>query len=315
MSLPADLPLQFLRYFVLIAETGSFKTTAQKAHRSQPAVSLAIKQLESLLGQPLFEPAERTRLTAFGQACLPVAQDFLRYQAQTVDSLQRIVNNEFGSITLACVPTAATHLIPNILARFTDAYPQVDITLLDDNSRSIERMVLAEEADCGICSHFVEDARLSADLILHDEFGLVVNAAHPLARHRSLTWDEVIAQPLLGSAAHQQLEAYYPEAPSLPKPQVFISNMISLLSLLERGMGAAVLARLAIPPHSENQLCFVPITSPRIERKLVLLRLAKRSLSIPARHLIELIKSEARTMQPPTRTRASKQANSTLRPR
>jgi len=292
MSLPPDLPLQFLRYFVLIAETGSFKTAAEKLHRSQPAVSLAVKQLEGLLGQPLFEPAERTRLTAFGQACLPVAKDFLRFQERTFDTLLRLVNNEFGSITLACVPTAATHLIPEVLPQFIGIYPGVDLRLLDDNSRSIERMVLAEEADFGICSHFVEDGRLTADLIMEDEYGLVVNATHPLARRRSLRWDEVMTLPLLGSAAHQQL-AYYADAPSLPTPHVFISNMISLLSLLERGIGAAVLARLAIPPHYEGQLRFVPIVSPRIQRKLVLLKLAKRSLSVPARHLVDLIRARA----------------------
>ncbi|WP_158219232.1 MULTISPECIES: LysR substrate-binding domain-containing protein [unclassified Achromobacter] len=207
-----------------------------------------------------------------------------------------MVNNEFGSITLACVPTAATHLIPEVLPQFIDIYPGVDLRLLDDNSRSIERMVLAEEADFGICSHFVEDGRLTADLIMEDEYGLVVNATHPLARRRSLRWNEVMTLPLLGSAAHQQL-AYYADAPSLPTPHVFISNMISLLSLLERGMGAAVLARLAIPPHYEGQLRFVPIVAPRIQRKLVLLKLAKRSLSVPARHLVDLIRARANSLR------------------
>ncbi len=291
MSLPSDLPLQFLRYFVLIAETGSYRTTAEKAHRSQPAVSLAIKQLEGLLGQPLFEPAERTRLTAFGEACLPVARDFLRYQAQTFDRLLQLVNNEVGSVTLACVPTAATHLIPAVLPQLLSAYPGVDVTLLDDNSRGVERMVLAEEADFGICSHFVEDGRLTAQPLMQDEYGLVMPAAHPLARRRSLTWAEVAALPLLGSAAHHQLQ-YYSQAPTLPKPRVFISNMISLLSLLEEGVGVAVLARLAIPPHYREQLRFVPIASPRIERSLVLLSLAKRSLAAPARHLIDLIRAK-----------------------
>jgi DNA-binding transcriptional LysR family regulator len=293
MALPADLPAHFLRYFVLIAESGSFRASALAAHRSQPALSLAIKQLENLFGQHLFEPAERTRLTAFGAACLPLVKDFLRHQARAVRALQKLASHEAGSVTLACVPTAATHLLPDVLSRFIAAYPGVEIALLDDNSPRIERMILAEEVDFGICSALSVDAQLSFEPLMQDQYGLVCGPGHPLARRKRVTWAEIADLPLLGSVAHEQLK-FYPEAPMLAEPRVFLSNMTSLLSLLDRGVGAAVLAALAIPPNYADRLRFVPLTQPAIKRDLGILRLSNRVLSAPASNMLELIRRQVR---------------------
>jgi DNA-binding transcriptional LysR family regulator len=297
MALPPDLPAHFLRYFVLIAETRSFKVSAQKAHRSQPAISLAIKQLENSLGQPLFEPAERTRLTPFGLACLPLVKDFLRHQSRTVDALQKLSNNEFGKVTLACVPTAATHLLPDVLSRFTENFPGVDIALLDDNSKEIERMIVAEEVDFGICSCVSVNDQLTFEPLMQDRYGLVCSAANPIAQRTRITWDEVAAMPLLGSVAHQQI-LQYPDAPGLAEPHIFISNMMSLLSMLDRGIGVAVLAALAIPPYYADRLSFVPLSEPTIKRVVGIRRLAKRSLSPPVSNMLTLLKQHVATTLP-----------------
>lgn len=297
MALPPDLPTHFLRYFVMVAETGSYGAAAQKTHRSQPAISLAIKQLESMLGQALFEPAERTRLTAFGAACLPLAQEFLQCQSRTVDTLRRLSGNEFGKITLACVPTAATHLLPGVLTRFVEQYPGVDIALLDDNSRNIERMVAEEEVDFGICSHVSTDSRFAFEHIIRDRYGVVCHAGHPLASRTEISWAEISNMPLLGSAAHHQLKDF-PDAPALAEPRIFISNMMSLLAMLDRGLGITVLAELAVPPYYAERLQFVPLSGPPITRRLGVLRLAKRSFSAPAGSLLAMIRAHIAATMP-----------------
>jgi DNA-binding transcriptional LysR family regulator len=297
MALPPDLPTHFLRYFVLIAETGSYGAAAQKTHRSQPAISLAIKQLETVLGQALFEPADRTRLTPFGAACLPSAQEFLQCQSRTVETLRKLSGNDLGKITLACVPTAATHLLPAVLPRFVEQYPGVDITLLDDNSRNIERMVAAEEVDFGICSHVSTDNRFAFEHIIRDEYGVVCHAGHPLAKRKRMTWTEIANMPLLGSAAHHQLKEF-PDAPALAEPRIFISNMMSLLSMLDRGLGVSVLAALAIPPYYADRLHFVALSEPQITRRLGILRLTRRSFSVPAMSLLTLIREHVAATMP-----------------
>lgn len=184
-----------------------------------------------------------------------------------------------------------------MLPRFIEKYPGVDITLLDDNSRSIERMIVAEEVDFGICSCTSTDDRLTFEALMQDEYGLVCNTAHPVARRKSMTWQEIASLPLLGSAAHHQL-MHYPQAPELAEPRVFISNMMSLLSMLDRGLGIALLAALAIPPYYADRLRFVPLTGPRIKRDLGILRLTKRSFSAPALSLLALIEEHVAATLP-----------------
>ncbi|GAA4337779.1 LysR family transcriptional regulator [Pigmentiphaga soli] len=290
MALPQDLPVSFLRYFVLIAETRSFSETALKAHRSQPAVSLAIKQLENLLGQSLFEPADRTQLTPFGQACLPLAKQFLEAQARTVQALQKLASPETGRARLACVPTAATHFMPGVLERFSRTHPNASVTQLDDTSINIERMVLAQDVDFGICGHVSDNAELAFEPLFQDSYGLVCSVDHPVARLGQATWDEAAQMPLIGSAASAQLALEYPRLPALAEPHFHVSNMTSLLSTLDRGVGAAILALQAIPPCYAGRLAFVPLQAPVLTRTIGVLRLKKRSLPPPAAILLDTIR-------------------------
>ncbi|EFF77256.1 LysR substrate-binding domain-containing protein, partial [Achromobacter piechaudii] len=72
----------------------------------------------------------------------------------------------------------------------------------------------------------------------------------------------------------------------------FVSNMMSLLAMLERGVGVTVLARLGVPPDSPG-LAFVPLSRPRIERELGITKLAGRSLSPAAARMEEMLRAKA----------------------
>jgi DNA-binding transcriptional LysR family regulator len=127
--------------------------------------------------------------------------------------------------------------------------------------------------------------------LLRDAFGLVCHRGHPLARRKSVTWREIEDLPLVGTIAHRQL-AGYPQAAFMLDRQVFVSNMMSLLAMLERGVGVTVLARLGVPPDSRG-LAFVPLSAPRIERELGITRLAGRSLSPAAARMEEMLRAKA----------------------
>ena len=77
-SLP-DLSITHYRHFLLVAELRSFRAAAARAFRSQPALSLSIREMEQRLGQPLFERGNRNTLTRFGQDCLPLARELVEH--------------------------------------------------------------------------------------------------------------------------------------------------------------------------------------------------------------------------------------------
>lgn len=291
------IPIHALRYFVLVAQTRSYKVSAQQAHRTQPALSLAIKQLEETLGQPVFEPQDRTRLTSFGVACLQPIKDLLDHHTRTAETLHRISTHEYDTVTLACVPTASTHVLPSVIPKFSQQFPSVEISLLDDNSKNIEAMVLSSRVDFGFCSFGLDDPRLHFEPLMQDRFGIICAKHHAIARRKQLRWNELGQLPLIGSVALEQLKKI-PELSALPEPKVRVWNMMSLLAMIEKGNGVTILAALTIPPSYSDRIVFVPITGPILPRETGILRLSGKSLSLPGIEIISLIREHIKDMLP-----------------
>ncbi|MDQ8035275.1 MAG: LysR family transcriptional regulator [Bordetella sp.] len=271
-----ELSVNHYRHFLLVAELRSFGQAAERAHRSQPALSLSIREMEQRLGQALFERGSRVALTAYGRECLPLARELVAHHERVAAALGGLARNETGVLRLATVATVATHWLPELVARYRARFPGVRLRLYDDNSEGVERMVLAGEAELAVCSRVSQDPRLHFEPLLRDAFGLVCHAGHPLARRKSLAWAEIAPLPLVGTVAHRP---------------VFVSNMMSLLAMLARGEGVTVLARLGVPPDSA--LAFVPLRAPRIERELGLCWLAGQTLSPAAMQMAELLRAHA----------------------
>lgn len=293
MSGDPHIPIHMLRYVLLVAETRSYKIAAQLAHRTQPAISVAIKQLEEILGQPLFEPEDRTRLTSFGLTCLQPIRDLVDHHAKTAATLHRISKHEFETVSFACVPTASTHLVPALLPRFLRKFPQVGVSLLDDNSSNIESMVLSGRVDFGICSIRVPNPQLHFEPLMQDRYGIICAKNHEIADRKHLQWNELSRLPLIGSVALEQLKSV-PELSTLPEPKVHIWNMMSLLAMVESGNGVTILATLTIPPSYSDRITFVPITGPILPREVGILRLAQRSVSLPCSQMISMIHEHVR---------------------
>lgn len=290
-----DLSIAHYRHFLLVAELRSFRAAAARAYRSQPALSLSIQEMEQRLGQPLFERGSRVNLTLFGQACLPLARELVEHHDRVNGTIAGMASRETGLLTLASVATAAIHWIPDLVAEYRAAHPGVSLRLFDDNSEGVERMVLSGQVELGVCSPVLRDKRLAFEPLWRDSFGLVCQRGHPLARRTSVTWKEISTLPLIGTVAHRQL-ADYPQAAFMLDQPLFVSNMMSLLAMLERGVGVTVLASLVMPPEW-RELAFVPLVRPRIERHLGITRLAGRTLSPAGAAMEDLLRASAARMK------------------
>ncbi|MGH8744083.1 MAG: LysR family transcriptional regulator, partial [Burkholderiales bacterium] len=112
-----ELKLTQLRYVVLIAELRSFHGAARQSFRTQPALSLAVRELEQKLGQPLFEKGGRAELTPFGEHCLPLFRDLLDHHDRIAREVTLLARHEIGQVSIATVPSVASRLLPHLLAR------------------------------------------------------------------------------------------------------------------------------------------------------------------------------------------------------
>lgn len=179
------LSLRQLEVFVAIARSGSTRVAAARVARSQSAASAALAELESALGEALFDRAgRRLVLNENGRALLPAAAALLDQAAD----LQGLFSGEHGApLRLAASLTVGEYLLPDLLAQWRLAHPQSVVRLAIANTSEVIAAVAGMDADVG----FIEGPQTHPDLRvrpwLSDELVIVAAPGHALAGPRKAT--------------------------------------------------------------------------------------------------------------------------------
>lgn len=119
-----------LQHFVAVVDHGGFTAAARATFVSQPALSLAIKELESDLGTLLFDRiGRRVQLTAAGTALVGPARQVLRDLETGRAAVLAVSGLDSGSLSLACLPTLAADPTADLIGRFRSHHPGIRVDL------------------------------------------------------------------------------------------------------------------------------------------------------------------------------------------
>lgn len=288
-----ELKIAQLRHFVWVAELKGFHAAAEKAHRTQPAISLSIKDLENKLGEALFEKRNsrtaKTELTPFGKHFIPKAKELIAHHDRIAQDMALLAEHKTGHLRLASVPSIASQVLPELLLRFVANTPDLHVSFFDDNSDAVLKMVENQQVDFGISHlfHAHEHSDKTFTPIWEDQIGVVCPCNHPLADKQTLHWRELRKHRLISNGTSRLLEDSE-ASPLLGDSQFYISNMISLIAMLEAGIGITTLPWYAFPKDS-TKLRFIPLESPVVTRHIGIVQLNNKSLSPPAQAMIDFI--------------------------
>ncbi|MBJ6136834.1 LysR family transcriptional regulator [Marinobacter litoralis] len=285
-----ELKIQQLRYVIAVVDEGGFNAAAKRVFRSQPALSMAVRELEQRLGQNIFERGGKGQLTPFGKFCLPRFRELLGQHGRLVKDLVNQADGKQGHVHIATVPSVATRIMPPLLAEFIDQFPNLTISLHDENAHYVCQMVAHGEVDLGITSLWQGEDELDYTHLFEDKVGVVCHRSHPLANRSSIDWRSLQGEKLIRNGTSRLLMGT--EASALVENSAFyISNMISLIAMLEAGAGITTLPQLAFPENNQN-LSFIPLQEPDVVRRIGLVKASNCTLS-PAAQIMDafLLKS------------------------
>lgn len=282
--------LKHLRIFVEIARRGSFRNAANVLHMSEPATSQAVSQLESLIGVKLLDRTTRTvRVSEAGSAFLADAERLLEGLDYSITALREFASSGRGRVSIACLSSAVYRLLPPVLAEMKVRYPGIDVIFLDDNMRGILQRIDKAECDVAIVS---EDPNIKLGLsipLMDDSFQVVCPTDHPLAHRKKVTGSELSKFEVVllrrGSGIRDMLDRAF-EAQSIDLKVIHeTTQILTLLGLVEGGLGITVLPSLLCPDPAHGVFAVIPLHKPSIKRKLGLIFASGREPS-PAAHLI-----------------------------
>jgi DNA-binding transcriptional LysR family regulator len=277
------MDLATLRVFLAVAEERSFSRAAAKVHRTQPAVSQAVRRLESDLGEQLFDRSSKSgTLTDAGRVLQNYGQRLVRLAGETESVMRELRDLRRGRVLIGANEAAIHTLLP-LMARFRKRVPDVAVDVRRVPARQIPVEVQQGSLDFGALTFRPSETGLLEVAVGSDELVLLVPPSHPFAGRRQVTMEEVGSEPVVAhndpSPARERVLRLFEEHRIPLQMMIALPSLDGIKRAVELKLGVALLPRLcAITEIASGRLVAVPVAGVSRRRQVMLVcRKAHRS--------------------------------------
>ncbi len=283
-----------LKVFLTVAREKSFSRAAERLYRTQPAVSIAVKKLESWAGQPLLvRRARSVELTDAGELMLEYAERMLNLREEVPKALEELRGLRRGELSLG-VNESSIHALLPALARYRRKFPEIRVAVRRTFSREIPGEVLKHRLDLGVVSYVPQEAGLRAAEIFRDRLTCVVPPGHRLARRRrvdmkALGQEAFIAHIVESPYRWRVIQLF--ERHRVPlRMAVELPTIESIKRFVQMEMGVAIVPRMCVRWEVERgTLVELKVRQLRVPRHLYLVWRKEGQMSHAAGALLELL--------------------------
>ena len=270
------MDLAELQVFLTVATERSFSRAALRLHRTQPAVSQAIKRLEDELDERLFDRSSRGgQLTEAGKILLDYADRLTRLKNEAEGAVRELQDLRRGRVLIGA-NEAAVHVLLPVVQRFRKAHPQAQVEVSRRPSRSIASDVLSRTLDFGILTFPPRERGLLSLSLGEDELVMLIHPGHPLATRRQVTMEELGRQTVIAhndpSPARERVLRLYEQRHAPINIQIGLPSLDGIKRGVEMGLGVALLPRrCALSEIARGQLAAVKVPHLRLPRNVRLI--------------------------------------------
>lgn len=282
-----NITIKQLKAFVAVAQTRSFADACAALHLSQPALSIAIRNLEQAVGGTLFARTTRSiALSPEGETFLPLAQRLLRDWDSAFGDLRELFGKQRGKLIVAAMPSFASSLLPGVLLAFHRQYPNINISVQDVVAENVVAMVREGRAELGVSFAPPATGELLFEPLFVDHFVAVLPRGHELLRQRSLRWHQLQPYPFIAlqhpSSIREQIEQFLDDE-SLRLPVRMESHQLATIGrMVAAGLGLSVVPALCTGPMEEMGNVCRHLSGPNIARAVGILTRRRHPLSAAA---------------------------------
>lgn len=183
--------LKQLTVFDAVASQESVSAAARKLSMTQSAVSMSLSQFESVLDRPLFtRQGNRLTLSHWGRWLRPKAKRLLRDAQQIELGLhgQQVIS---GTFTLSVSQTFAEHLLPALVSKIDNDFPELRVELTVENTDHVVNGVINHDYEMGIIEGRNDDNRVHQENLMEDHLVIISSTFHPYATHKQVSLSQL----------------------------------------------------------------------------------------------------------------------------
>lgn len=293
------MELRQLEYFLTVSDLASFTRAAERLYVSQPAVTNAVRSLEDELGVQLLDRSQRTiTLTEEGKIFYRHIQNVMHGISTTLNEINDLKSHNRGHLLIGITPLGGISSTAHVLARFRTAYPNINLTFIENNVNELENLVREDKLDFAFVystpGHDLPGLRCIP--LEQEELMVCCSHHHQLARMNSVTPDALSEESLLlmeeNCSFRRILITYFEEADNMPPITMELPQVSLLTSLIAVDIGISILPECLI--EHDRELSAVPLSPPLFLYPAVIYR-ADKLLSHAAQAFVEALQKEGST--------------------
>jgi DNA-binding transcriptional LysR family regulator len=297
-----------LRYFLEVADAGSFRRAADSLRVAASAVNRQISLLEADLQAPLFERSRgrsRLRLTAAGQILVRYGRAALGEVERARYEIGALRGLRAGNIVLGAPETFSNEFLPQFLTRFHAAYPRISFRVVVATTGQTIEHLLADDVEMALIYHAQLPASMDVMASLERERYVMMRADHPLARRRWVRLSDIARYPLIMPdyniiGARDVYDRIFAKLRVKPNVVLTTTSYNLLRSAAQVGLGIAVVNEYLDPLREDRgpDIAFVRIRDPVIRPQKLWCAIRRgRKLSVAALAFVDQIKAEFQARQ------------------
>jgi DNA-binding transcriptional LysR family regulator len=293
-----------LEVLATVAREKSFSRAAEVLHRTQPAISQAIRRLEQDVGERLFDRSSKDgTLTFAGEVLLDHARQMLNLRHAAVNAIREMRDLQYGKITISANEHTVFYLLP-VIEEFRKLHPLIKIEVQRGVASRIPKEITAREVELGVISFEPSDESLVSIPVLTDELTLIVGVKHLLASKQTVSVKDLGAETFIAHNAPSPYRQKVLETFDKHKTKLNIAielpSLEAIKKLVEEGVGVALVPKLTAQSEiASGKLVGIGVKEMKLERKLNIIYRRNSELSYAAQAFLKIAKEFSKVKKAP----------------
>lgn len=287
------MTIRHMIIFRTVCETGYNSTKAAKVlHMTQPAVSLAIKELEQYYGVHLFDRiGRRLQITDAGQ-------HFLQYAIHISDLFSDMETglrdwDSKGILRIGASITIGSQFLPSYVKAFTQVCPLIDVRVTVEQSERLEQKILANELDCALIEGITHDPNIVSEAYMQDNLSVICGTDKGWTQGQTISIEEFQRQRFLlrekGSGTREVFNRVVEQSGIHTTPVWEAMSTTALVNAVINGLGISVLPhRMILPALRKGLIYTVKVEGLMFSRNFHIIHHKDKFLTASAKRFIAL---------------------------
>jgi DNA-binding transcriptional LysR family regulator len=293
--------LRQLKVFEAVARNLGFTRAAEELYTTQPTVSIQLKQLTDIVGQPLLEQVgKKIYLTDTGRELLKLCREIF----DGLERFEMLVSDmkgvKAGKLRLAVI-TTAKYFVPRLLGIFCQRYPGIDVSLKVTNRERVLQRMADNMDDLYVLGQPPEHMDMEFEPFLENPLVVLASSPHPLAGKKKISPQRLVEEQFLmrepGSGVRLATEQFFGERGLKLKVRMELGSNEAIKQAVAGGLGIAVLSAHTLAlEHSSNALAILDVVGFPIRRHWYLAHQKDKQLSVVAQTFLEFLHEESKLL-------------------